>query len=119
MYAQNENLTWQQDIADKLRKRFFGISILDAGLLADDEDIHTFCPHSVGHSLGLDPHDTSVKDFELKEGMVITIEPGLYFKDKGFGVRIEDDVLVERNGCTVLSREIIKEFYEIENIMKN
>lgn len=62
--------------------------------------------HSVGHGLGLDLHEypsVSYNDTLLQPGMVITIEPGLYFKTIG-GVRIEDDVLVTENGCKVLSK---------------
>ena len=62
--------------------------------------------HSVGHGLGLDLHEypsVSYNDTILQAGMVITIEPGLYFKSIG-GVRIEDDVLVTENGCEVLSK---------------
>lgn len=62
--------------------------------------------HSVGHGLGLDLHEypsVSYNDTLLQPGMVITIEPGLYFKAIG-GVRIEDDVLVTKDGCEVLSK---------------
>ena len=62
--------------------------------------------HSVGHGIGLDLHEypsVSYNDTLLQPGMVITIEPGLYFKSIG-GVRIEDDVLVTENGCEVLSK---------------
>ena len=62
--------------------------------------------HSLGHSLGLEVHDGfSMKDnFILKEGMVITVEPGIYLKDR-WGIRIEDDVLVKRNGIEILTKK--------------
>ena len=50
--------------------------------------------------------------------MVITNEPGLYMKEFGIGVRIEDDILVTENGCINLSQEIIKDVEDIENFMK-
>ena len=69
--------------------------------------------HSVSHQLGLDVHDCSSinKKSPLKESMVITIEPGLYFNHPDFenepwyniGLRIEDDILVTRNGPKVLT----------------
>lgn len=61
--------------------------------------------HSVGHGVGLDLHEypsVGNRDILLQPGMVITIEPGLYYKNIG-GVRIEDDVLVTQNGCEVLT----------------
>ncbi len=61
--------------------------------------------HSTGHGIGLETHESpgltpSSKDV-LKEGMVFTIEPGLYFRR--FGCRIEDDFIVTRSGCRRLT----------------
>lgn len=75
-----------------------------------------YFPHGIGHSLGLDVHDVSPEEPNarlgiLRPGMVITIEPGLYF-DKpvgrvpACGVRIEDDVLVRERGCSILTEEV-------------
>ena len=83
--------------------------------------------HSVTHSLGLVVHDPSAGD-TLSAGMIITIEPGIYIPaddtvqapdHHGFGVRIEDDVLVTADGFEVLSKNIPKEIAEIEMLMKN
>ncbi|HCT29141.1 MAG TPA: hypothetical protein DIW31_00030 [Bacteroidales bacterium] len=82
--------------------------------------------HGLSHPVGLDVHDISTEP-ELKPGMIITIEPGLYFnpndknapeKYKGFGVRIEDTILVTENGFEILTQKVPKEIAEIERLMK-
>jgi len=62
--------------------------------------------HSLGHSIGLDVHDGSYPDAdfhdEFSENMVLTVEPGLYIPGE-YGIRIEDDIVVGRDGCTLLT----------------
>jgi Xaa-Pro aminopeptidase len=74
--------------------------------------------HFLGHYVGMAVHDPGEMDDPLKPGHVITIEPGIYFYDKGFGMRIEDTVLVTPEGCEVLSARVPKEIEEIEALMK-
>jgi Xaa-Pro aminopeptidase len=50
--------------------------------------------------------------------MVFTVEPGIYIGEENIGIRIEDDVLVTKDGCEVLTKEMIKEVNEIEEFMK-
>ena len=96
------------------------------------EAYRRFFMHRTGHWLGMDVHD--VGDYKvgdkwrvLEPGMVLTIEPGVYIPSgsKGIakkwwsiGVRIEDDVLVTRDGCEVLSRHVPKDPDEIEALMQ-
>ncbi len=90
-----------------------------------------FYMHRTGHWLGLDVHD--VGDYkigeqwrELEPGMVLTVEPGIYVspgntkvakKWRGIGIRIEDDIVVTKEGCEVLSRDAPKQLDEIEALM--
>jgi Xaa-Pro aminopeptidase len=69
-----------------------------------------------GHGVGLCVHDVPLGGV-LKEGMVFAIEPALYYPEKGFGVRIEDTVLITASGCEVLTRGVPKEIDEIEKLM--
>ena len=63
--------------------------------------------HRTGHGLGLSVHEepyiTPVNDLILEEGMTFTIEPGIYIEGVG-GVRVEDDILVTKDGCRVLTK---------------
>ena len=99
--------------------------------IIEEKKFEPYFMHRIGHYLGLDVHDEGayfVKEGEsrpLKAGMVITIEPGLYFPVadfvpeylRGIGVRIEDDCLVTKNGCEVLTDDIPKEPEDIERWM--
>ncbi len=71
----------------------------------------------LGHFVGLSVHDVGEWDRPLEEGMVFAIEPGLYFPEKNIGIRIEDTVLITREGCEVLTRDAPKEIEEIEKLL--
>jgi Xaa-Pro aminopeptidase len=87
------------------------------GLIRNDEEIGKYFFHSVGHYLGLNVHDVGHYEHELVEGMIITIEPGLYISEEKIGIRIEDDILITKDGCINLSKNIIKEVKDIEEYL--
>uniref|UniRef100_A0A452HCS9 Xaa-Pro aminopeptidase n=1 Tax=Gopherus agassizii TaxID=38772 RepID=A0A452HCS9_9SAUR len=89
--------------------------------------VRKYCPHHVGHYLGMDVHDTPdmSRSLPLQPGMVITIEPGIYIPEddmaaperlRGLGVRIEDDVVVTEDSPLILSADCPKEIYHVEQI---
>ncbi|MBM3212595.1 aminopeptidase P family protein, partial [Candidatus Poribacteria bacterium] len=113
--------------------------LMDIGLLKGNRDeimekkeYNKFYMHNAGHWLGLDVHDVGINSPKddlkiLKPGMVVTIEPGIYIaeeleevdeKYKGTGIRIEDDVLVTKDGNEVLTYKVPKEIEDIEEMMK-
>ncbi|MBV5300420.1 MAG: Xaa-Pro aminopeptidase [Methylococcales bacterium] len=99
--------------------------------LIKNEKYKQFYMHRIGHWLGMDVHD--VGDYKihqewrlLQAGMVLTVEPGLYIPEdcksvdkkwRGIGIRIEDDVLVTKNGYEILTHEVPKTITEIETLM--
>ncbi|MCY4456224.1 MAG: aminopeptidase P N-terminal domain-containing protein [Chloroflexi bacterium] len=112
--------------------------LLDLGVLSGDLssliEQRAFAPffmHGTSHWLGMDVHDVGryregEESVELRPGMVLTVEPGLYFAPgirgvprrlRGIGVRIEDDVLVTRDGYRVLSGAIPKQPDDLEAIV--
>lgn len=74
--------------------------------------------HGTSHFLGLDVHDTGRKNDELKPGMVITCEPGIYIPEENTGIRIENDILITETGNIDLMESIPIEAEEIEKLMK-
>lgn len=75
--------------------------------------------HGTSHFLGLDTHDVGNWDIPIEEGNVFTCEPGIYILEEEIGVRIEDDILVGKNGPTNLMKNIPKEAEEIEELMNS
>lgn len=90
--------------------------LMALNIINEKDDIDKYYYHSVGHLLGLDVHDVG-KFEEFKEGMVVTCEPGLYIPELKIGVRIEDDILITKDGSKNLSKDIIKEIVDIETLM--
>ena len=108
-------ITWKQ--LNEFAKNILINECKKIGLIDNDSEINKYYFHSIGHFLGLDTHDVGQYDLELSEGMVITIEPGLYIKEEAIGIRIEDNILVVKDGSINLSKAIIKEIKDIEEYL--
>lgn len=99
-------------------KSHFAKGLRTLKLIKDDSEVEKYYYHGIGHPLGLDVHDLRRRDKTMQENNVYTVEPGLYIKEEGIGIRIEDDVWVTKNGVINLSKDIIKTVNDIENFMK-
>jgi Xaa-Pro aminopeptidase len=86
------------------------------GALAEGEDVTKCYWHNVSHHLGHDVHDPVSREIPLEPNMVLTVEPGLYVPEWGFGIRLEDDVLVTSGRCELLSPTIPREIEEVEEL---
>ena len=130
---ESNNIMEPQQISEKIITN----GLVELGLLhGDPEDLHKkgafkdFYMHKIGHWLGLDVHDAGDymegDDFmKFKPGMITTIEPGIYIsrsmdvddKWKGIGIRIEDDILVTKDGNENLTKKVPSDPAEIESLM--
>ena len=75
-----------------------------------------FLTHAVSHYVGMSTHDVG-KFGPFEPGVVIALEPGIYIPDKNLGVRIEDTILVTKDGCEILTKDVPKEIADIEKLM--
>ncbi len=109
-------MTWKE--LNDYARNLLAEGLIKLGVTSNKEDVVKYYYHSIGHSLGLDVHDPNIAGLGLLEGMVITIEPGLYIEEEGIGIRIEDNIVITKGKAINLSESIIKEVNDIENFMK-
>ena len=82
-----------------------------------DPAVKPFFMHGVSHPIGLDVHDVTYNHLKITPGWVLTVEPAIYIKQEGFGVRLENTVLVTEDGQKDLMGHIPIEADEIEELM--
>ncbi len=88
-----------------------------SGALCGGDPCSRYFVHGLGHWLGMDVHDVGDYGTPLAEGMVITIEPGVYLPEEELGIRIEDDILVTADGYELLSGMLPRHPDAVESAM--
>ena len=111
------------EVGRYMETELIGLGLLDAekvkGQPKEQPLYKKYFPHGASHHLGLDVHDYGDKFRPFEAGMVFTCEPGIYIREEGIGVRIENDILIADQGPVDLTAEIPREADEIEEVMSS
>lgn len=95
---------------------FYKKALRTVGLITDDSEVGKYYYHGVSHSLGLDTHDPCDR-VVYEPGMVVTLEPGLYVREEGIGIRLENDILITAGEPEDLIGDRLLRIDEIEAVM--
>lgn len=112
------------EVGKVMTSELLGLGLIDKADVqnerADWPAYKKYFMHGTSHHLGLDTHDYGLLHEPMKPNMVFTVEPGIYIPDEGFGIRIEDNVVVQEQGEPLnLMRDIPITVEEIESIMNS
>ena len=114
---------YHEKVGDEATKVFAKIGLL-AKEDVNNEDkenraYRKYLYHGISHHLGLDVHDLGTFTEPLKEGMVLTVEPGIYIEQEQMGIRIENNIWLTKTGNIDLMKNIPIEAEEIEGLMRS
>jgi len=111
-----------EKVADEATEVFLKIGLLKKSDVKNEDPnnraYRKYLYHGVSHHLGIDVHDLGTRTGPIKEGMVFTIEPGIYIEEEQMGFRIENNFWVTKNGNIDLMKNIPITVEEIESLMK-
>ncbi len=112
---------YHKEIGEIMTGELIDLGLLDKTDVKQQEKGHPaykkYFMHGTSHHLGLDVHDVGSIYREFEVGMVFTVEPGIYIPQENIGIRIEDDILLTRDGTRNLMRNIPIHPEEIEDLM--
>ncbi len=112
---------WQKEGEQMIENELVDLGLLTLRQIRKQDPDHPalkkYFMHGLGHPLGLDVHDVGITTQPIQAGWVMTVEPGIYLREEGFAVRLENDVLVTENGPVDLMAGIPVEADEIEQLM--
>lgn len=117
----NNARQYYKQVVELMEEELVGLGLFtrqEANSQGEDKAlVKRYFMHGVSHHLGIDVHDVHPPHEVFEEGMVFTIEPGIYLRDEGFGVRLENDVVIGAEANIDLMAEIPIEAEEIEELM--
>ena len=110
------------EVGKLMTSELLGLKLLDKSDIQnetkDKPAYKKYFMHGTSHHIGLDTHDYGLLEDPMEENMVFTVEPGIYLPQEHFGVRLEDDVVIQKSGSPInLMKNIPIEIEEIEDLM--
>jgi Xaa-Pro aminopeptidase len=112
---------WQKQSQALMNEELLGLGLLKRSEIKKQDPDNPACRkyfmHGLGHPLGLDVHDVGILSQPFAPGWVLTVEPGIYLPEEGFGVRLENDIVVTDGAPIDLMADIPIEADEIEDLM--
>jgi len=112
---------WQREAQALMNEELLALGLLEPKDIkkqtSEKPACHKYFMHGLGHPLGIDVHDVGYTQHPFAPGWVLTVEPGIYLPEEGFGIRLENNVLVTESGPVDLTSEIPVEADEIEALM--
>jgi len=112
---------WQKESEELVEKELVDLGLLTLAEIKkqnpDDKAFRKYFMHGAGHPLGLDVHDSAITVEPIQAGWVLTVEPAIYIREEGFGVRLENNILVQEAGNADLMETIPIEPDEVEQLM--
>jgi Xaa-Pro aminopeptidase len=112
---------YHKEVQKITESELIGLKLLDKkDVKNQDKDKPLFAKyfmHGTGHQLGLDVHDVGSMYHKMQAGQVWTVEPGIYIREEGLGIRIENNVVIQKKGVLNLMKNTPIEAEEIEDIM--
>jgi Xaa-Pro aminopeptidase len=113
---------WQKEAQTMMNEELLSLGLLKKSHIKkqtpDEPACRKYFMHGLGHPLGLDVHDVGLLHEPFAPGWVLTVEPGIYIPEEGFGIRLEDNVLLTESGTVNLMEGVPLEVEEIEELMK-
>jgi Xaa-Pro aminopeptidase len=112
---------YHKEVGRIMQSELIGLGLLDKTDVKNQDPekplYKKYFMHGTSHFIGLDVHDVGLWNEPIAEGMVFTVEPGIYIREEKLGIRLENDVLVTKDGQDDLFKEIPVEAEEVEELM--
>jgi Xaa-Pro aminopeptidase len=121
LYVGNNLVDYHKGVGELMTKELVDLKLITIDDVKNEDPnwpaYKKYFMHGTSHYLGIDVHDVGLWTGKIEEGMVFTCEPGIYIPEEKLGIRIEDDLVVTKNGLINLTKAIPIEVEEIEEAM--